>query len=357
MIAQISILCKNSFMNIIEIVSQFWQPAVFSFVFSVVAVLVALKFFPRLGLMDRPHLYGHKRSPIPYYGGLILFFVFMIATLVFVPLSSQLIGLLIGAAMIAILGFLDDLFNISPFVRIIVQFLAALVLVFVKIGVLYINLPFIGMVEFNSLLSAAFTVFWVLTILNTMNFVDGVSGLNSGVTFVAAMTIFFLSVNPLLHADLASQVPVATLSLILGMTALGFLIFDFPKPKILMGDTGSTFFGFMIAGLAIFSGGKVATAFLVLGIPILDMLWVVLRRIYRKQRFWKGDMKHLHHRLLDLGWSAQKVVLIYLAVTAVLGTSAVFLVSSQQKFFMLIGLGVFMSLLAAALVFVPRRAK
>jgi UDP-N-acetylmuramyl pentapeptide phosphotransferase/UDP-N-acetylglucosamine-1-phosphate transferase len=124
-----------------------------------------------------------------------------------------------------------------------------------------------------------------------------------------------------------------------------------------MGDTGSTFLGYVLATLAIFSGGKVATAFLVLGIPILDMLWVILRRIFSGRAFWKGDLKHLHHRLMDLGVSACGVVIIYLVISAIFGFSAVSLASGQQKFFMLTALVVLMLLLAFALVFLPAKKK
>jgi UDP-N-acetylmuramyl pentapeptide phosphotransferase/UDP-N-acetylglucosamine-1-phosphate transferase len=144
---------------------------------------------------------------------------------------------------------------------------------------------------------------------------------------------------------------VATIALILAMVALGFMLFDFPKPKILMGDSGSTFFGFVLATLAIFSGGKVATAFLVLGIPILDMVWVVFRRMKEGKKFWQGDLKHLHHRLLGFGLSERKVVLIYYLIAAIFGSSAVLLVSSSQKFFMMIGLIVLMVILAFYAVF------
>jgi UDP-GlcNAc:undecaprenyl-phosphate GlcNAc-1-phosphate transferase len=148
---------------------------------------------------------------------------------------------------------------------------------------------------------------------------------------------------------------VALIALIIAMISLAFLLFDFPAAKILMGDTGSTFLGFMLASLAIFSGGKVATAFLVLGIPILDMIWVVLRRVMSGKKFWQGDMMHLHHRLLNLGFSRRQVVLLYLFITAFFGFSAVMLVSSQQKFFMVVALTVLMLLLAVALVAVPNR--
>lgn len=349
-------------MNLQNIFLQFYQPALFSFILALVFILLALKIFPKFKLMDRPHKYGLDRAPIPYYGGLAIYFAFVISLFVFVPLEKHVIGLLIGASMIMVLGFFDDLFSLSPWFRLGVQFLAAVVLVIFGIGILSINLPLIGTIGFDHLLwngvylvSAGFTILWVMSILNTMNFVDGVSGLVSGVSFVAGLTVFFLSIHPGLHENPQAQLPVALISLIIAMVSLAFLLFDFPAPKILMGDTGSTFLGFMLASLAIFSGGKVATAFLVLGIPILDMIWVVARRTMSGKKFWQGDMMHLHHRLMNLGFTKRKVVLFYLSITALFGFSAVMLVDTQQKFFMIIALTVLMLLLAVALVAIPNK--
>lgn len=349
-------------MDFKNILIQFWQPALFAFTLAVLLIHLAVRFFPKLGLMDRPAKYGLTRKPIPYYGGVAIFLTFIVSIFVFVPLNKALFGLVAGSTVIATLGFFDDFFALSPWIRLFVQFLAVLILVFSGIGIFSINLPFFGVLALDqpiwggiAVLSALFTVFWVMAILNTMNFIDGVSGLNSGVTFVAALTMFFLSINPTLNANPHSQLPVAIISLLIAMIALAFLLFDFPQARILMGDTGSTFFGFVLATLAIFSGGKVATAFLVLGMPILDMIWVIFRRIFSGKKFWQGDRKHLHHRLLNIGFSEKGVVLMYLAVTAVFGFTAVVLVSGQQKFFMMIALGFLMVLLATALIILPNK--
>ena len=349
-------------MNLLELFKEYYQPAVFSFGLCVLLVFYALRLYPKWGLMDRPQKYGLNRSPIPYYGGLVIFLAFVISVLVFVPLSKGLVALLLGGLLITFIGFFDDFYSLSPWVRLFVQFLACILIIFGGVGILSINLPFLGSVNFTFwsfkgifIASAIFTILWVMSIVNTMNFIDGVSGLSSGVGFIAGMTLFFLSTNPIINQDLAAQAPVAMISLVLAMVSLAFLIFDFPKPKILMGDTGSTFLGFVIASLAIFSGGKVATAFLVLGLPILDMLWVIFRRLFAGQKIWKGDLKHLHHRLLDFGLSDRKVVVLYLLITAIFGFGAVLLVSSQQKFFMMIALSALMLLLAIALVFSPRK--
>ncbi|MEK7127006.1 MAG: MraY family glycosyltransferase [Patescibacteria group bacterium] len=351
-------------MNWKDILLQYYKPAFFAFGLAFLLILLALKIFPKFGLMDRPEKYGLTRAPIPYYGGLAIFLAFIVSVFLFVPMTRELWGLILGAVLIVFVGFFDDLIGLSPWVRLFVQFLACVLLVIGGVGILSINFPFIGVIEFDSpvvfgvmILSVLFTIFWVVAITNTMNFVDGISGLSSGVAFVAGLTLFFLSIHPNLHENPSSQIPVAILSLIIAMVALGFLIFDFPKAKILMGDTGSTFLGFVLASLAIFSGGKVATAFLVLGIPILDMLWVVVRRMIGGQKFWKGDKKHMHHRLLEAGLSEKSIVVIYLLITAFFGFSAVMLVSSKQKFFMITALVLLMVLLASALVFLPNKEK
>ncbi len=340
----------------------YFLPAVSTFVLSVVLNLIALKVFPKLKLMDHPERYGLNRKPIPYCGGISIFLSFLISVLIFVPLTLELMGFLFGALVIVLVGFLDDLFSLKPWVRLIFQFLAGIILIASGIYVLSFNLPFFGILDLNRLfvlgvplLASFFAILWVMTILNAMNFVDGISGITSGVSFIAAITIFFLSIHPQIHADPSSQQGVATLAMILSMTALGFLVFDFPKARMLMGDTGSTFFGFTLATLAIFSGGKVATAFLVLGVVVLDMIWVIFRRIRNGGKFWHGDKKHLHHRLLEAGLSEKQVVYLYLILTVIFGVFAVTFVSTQQKFFIAIGLVILMFLLALALIFVPKK--
>lgn len=340
-----------------ELILQFGTIVFWAFSVSFILTALAVKLFPHFSLLDKPHLYGLKRDPIPYYGGIVIFIVFLLCVLVFVPMSTRLLGLVIGGAVIFAIGLLDDFFRLSPFLRLGFQFIAALILVFSGVGILSINVPFFGVLDLSyPLLGGLFTVFWVLAIVNTMNFIDGVGGLSSGVSAIAATALFFLSINPTLHENPSSQVPVAVIALIVAMTSLAFFFFDFPKPKILMGDGGSTFLGFIIAGLSIFSGGKVATAFLVLAIPILDMVWVILRRVFSGKKFWQGDLFHLHHRLLlDVGIGERGVVLSYLSITAFLAFGAVHFVSGQQKLFMIIGAVLFMLLLASLFVFVPKK--
>jgi UDP-GlcNAc:undecaprenyl-phosphate GlcNAc-1-phosphate transferase len=323
---------------------QYLIPAVVAFTLTFVLSMGALKYFPRWKLMDRPWRYGLKRKPIPYYGGIVIFIAFVVTALIFVKMDLHLAGLLAGGALIAGVSFLDDRFGLSPWIRLAVQVVAALVLVFAGVGIHTLSNPlgpsfnldlFVWVLSPDglysiSILSALFTVIWVVTIVNTMNWIDGLNGLPSGVAVIASLTLFMLSIRPGIHYDVSSQVPVAMISVILLGVSLAFWLFDFHPAKMLMGDTGSMFIGFLLASLAIFSGGKVATAFLVLGFPILDAFWVIARRIIRGKSPLKGDKKHLHHRLLEIGLSERKALYLIYALCAGFGGIAVFLEGIQK---------------------------
>lgn len=337
-------------------------PAAFSFISTLILTFVALKLFPKWKMLDRPHKYGLKRKPIPYYGGLIFVFVFILGTILFVQLEMKVIGVLIGALMIAGVSFLDDLKDVNPWIRLGVQCLGALTVVISGLGIESISNPFgdplvLDKFELNvpfgdtiltiTLLADLFTVIWIILIVNTMNFLDGLNGLVSGVGFIAAITIFILSIG---DHNLLDQTSVATMAVILASALLAFWLFDFHPSKILMGDTGSMFIGFLIAVFAIFAGGKIATAFLVLGFPILDAFWVITRRIVSGRSPMQGDLKHLHHRLLEVGLTERKALILIYILCTFFGGSAIFL-GTTQKLFLLVAMGVFMVIMATIIVF------
>lgn len=337
-------------------------PAAFSFVLTIILVLLALKFFPKWKLMDRPNKYGLKRKPIPYYGGLIFVIVFVLATLIFVKIDIRVLGVLIGALMIAGVSFVDDLKGLNPWIRLFVQILGAITVVLSGVGIASISNPLgdpivLDQIKFELrfgdfvlpiiLLADMFAVIWIVLIINTMNFLDGLNGLVSGVSFIAVATLFVLSVG---EHNLVDQTTIATLTVIVASMTLAFWIFDFHPAKILMGDTGSMFLGFLIAVFAIFAGGKIATAFLVLGFPILDAFWVITRRIVQGQSPMKGDLKHLHHRLLEIGLSERKALILIYILCAFFGGSAVFL-GTTQKLYLIIVMGVLMVIMASIIVF------
>lgn len=351
--------CYNSIM-------QFLFPIAFAFVLSFVVTAAAVKIFPRLKMLDRPWKYGLKRPRIPYYGGISLYITFIAAVLIFLPMNLHVAGVLVGATMIFAISLLDDIFEINPIARLIVQVLAAAVLVLSGIGILSITNPLGGAplildsaklsfsvfgVNFSfALLSALFTVIWIVLIVNTMNFLDGVPGMVSGITFIAGAALFLLSIKP---GHLVQQDALIIMSGILAAMALGFLFFDFHPARILMGDSGSMLLGFILAVLAIFSGGKIATAFLVLGFPILDAIWSILRRIMRGQSPFKGDFKHLHHRLIEAGLSERRSLILIYFISAVFGGVAVF-IGTEQKLIAIIIL-LTLLLLISGLIFLKKR--
>ena len=259
---------------------EFLTPAITAFVFTVLAGFFARRFFPQWGLLDNPKKYGFKRAPIPYPGGVLLFFVFVLLSFIFLHATPKLMGLIFGSGLLVLVSFVDDRISLPSSLRLGIQIAVALIMVLSGIGVEAITHPFGGVIELNQLkflfefggqqieilaLSGLFTVIWIVLIVNTMNWMDGIPGLTSGLTFIGGLTMFFLSIS-----EVVSQPQTAILAIIVAMMAFGFWLFDFYPPKIIIGDSGSMFFGLLLAVLAIFSGGKIATAFLILGFPILD---------------------------------------------------------------------------------------
>lgn len=255
-----------------------------------------------------------------------------------------MVGVLVGVFLLTIVSFLDDRFRMSPWVRLFVQVVAATVVVIAGTAITVITSPFGGVVTLGDFAAFA-TVLWITGMTNVMNWIDGIDGLASGVSVIAFAVIFLLAIRPDFHV--IDQTDTALMAVILAASSMAFLLFEFHPAKILMGDTGTMFLGFMLGVLAIFSGGKIATVFLVMGFPILDAVIVVGRRIVRKKSPFAGDLSHLHHKFLDLGLSPRKALLVNYAFSAGFGSVALFGSNAREKLIMIVGL-----VIAAAVVFV-----
>jgi len=319
---------------------NYFLPFITCFSLGILFSILAEKFFPQLGLMDKPHNYGLKRDPIPYFGGLIIIFSFLIGVILFVKIDIKVIGMLIGAILVAITSFLDDKFGLSPKFRLFIQLIAGIVLFVSGINIENLQIPFLGNLEVKAvdfglglpILSLGFTLVWVVTIMNSLNFLDGISGLTSGVSSIGTLILFLLSIRPDFHA--IDQGNLAILCLILLGGTLALWLKDFYPAKILMGDTGSMFLGFMLATLSLFAGGKLATAFLILGFPIVDAFLVILRRILNGKSPFSGDYSHLHHRLLRAGYGHRQTILILYFLSFLFGILGVYL-ENLSKFFVI----------------------
>jgi len=305
--------------------------------------LVALRVFPRIGLMDKPRLYGLMRKPIPYAGGVVFYVVFLAVCVIFLEWNLALLGVVVGSLLLFVVNFIDDVRGLSPWPRLMAQVMAALCVVLSGVSVTHLTNPLGGTLDLSgmevsfgigpylfvvSLVSLFVTVFWIMAMVNTMNWLDGLNGLPSGVTFIAAVTIFALAVRPDFHY--IDQTQTAVLAIAVAGMALAFWIFDFAPARILMGDTGSMFLGYMLAVLAILSGGKIATAFLVMGLPLLDFIWVIARRIFQKKSPFRGDLRHFHHRLVKAGLSERKSLFVIYGVCSAFGVTALFLGTAQK---------------------------
>lgn len=229
------------------------------------------------------------------------------------PLALQ--GIIGGMIAVLIFGLLDDLYSLPASWQLLGHVVAGLSVVLGGIGIDYIHLPFGGDLPFTPFWSAVTTVTWVVVIINAMNLFDGLDGLAGSLTGTSAIILFVLSVR-------FGFVGAATVALLLFAAVAGFLPWNWHPAKLFMGTVGSQTLGFLLAIAAIISGAKVATAVLVLGLPLFDAVSVVIRRLKAHQSPFQADQRHLHHRLLNLGLKPPMVVLITNAVALVFGALA-----------------------------------
>jgi len=316
-----------------------FRPFSVGLLFSLGLTPLAIRIGKRLRLIDRPHGPYIDVRPLVRLGGVAVFVSFAITALIFLPLDKHLIAILLGGLWLAIIGTIDDVFNLSPVVLGASHLAAALILVLGGVGIDFISNPlaFLGGPEIFQLnfwqipFADLFTLVWVFSLINIVDWLDGLDGLASGVGLITTAVILGVSL-------IFNTPATAILAMALGGTLLGFLFFNFSPAKILLGS-GGYLLGFFLAVLSIFSGGKIATAVLVLGLPVLDTLLVLLNRFRRGRPLHLGDRTHLHHRLLDKGFNVRQVVLMEWGLCGLLGGAALFLTG-------------FKKLLAIAVVFV-----
>ncbi len=300
-----------------------------------IALFVALIVTPavivlaaKTGAMDAPDARKVHKGPMPRIGGLAIYCGFMAAILAmlnFAELTQEVangvIGLLLGGTLIVIIGLIDDYKNLPAKVKLLGQILAACVVVYFDVRIDVITDPF-GDYLYLEYLAAPATVFWIVGLTNTVNLIDGLDGLAAGVSTIASVTIMLVA----LQEDVMI---VALFTAALAGAALGFLRYNFNPAKIFMGDTGSMFLGFILAGISVIGAVKCTATIalivpiLALGLPIMDTTFAIIRRYRGGVPIFKPDKGHLHHRLLDLGFSQRQAVLLMYVISALLGLSAV----------------------------------
>ncbi|MEK7169053.1 MAG: MraY family glycosyltransferase [Patescibacteria group bacterium] len=322
-----------------KLVYLLFLPLLVSVFLSFAITPLVIKFAKRLKIMDDPKKNKHPKvihtKPIPRGGGIAIFIAILVTSLLFIPIDKHLVSILVGAGIIFIMGFLDDRYNLNPYLRLFVGFVAALIPISQGIGISFLTNPFGGIIDLsNPLISDLFALIWIVFMMNMVNMgAKGIDGQLSGVTVISALTITALSFY---YSTDITQWPVILISSITAGAIFGFFIWHKYPQKIMPGYGGSTLAGYMLAIASILSTTKVGTLIVVLGIPLIDTGYVVIRRVLSgKSPVW-GDRGHLHHKLLDSGLSKKQVSEVYWSLTAILGILALNL-NSTYKLYTIIG--------------------
>jgi len=319
-----------------QFVIAFLSTLILAFIFTGLVRIFAIK----NNLLFPPRNRDSHKKPLPRVAGLAMFLAFVAVTLVYFTLvnpeakiasghwfgiDKKIVAIWLASAIIVGIMLVDDLKQLSAPIKLFFQMVAVTIIISAGIGIDFISTPFGAPINLNSvyipfslfgqtyhfsLWSDLLTFFWLIGMMNVINFIDGVDGLAGGVSGIAALTLFALSLA-------VGQNAVAMIAISLAGASAGFLFWNFPPAKIFMGDSGSMFLGLLLGVLPLISGGKLATAFLVLGFAIVDGLIVVAARIYKgKNPLTTPDKTHLHHRFLAAGFSVrQAVVSMYLIAT------------------------------------------
>ncbi len=273
-----------------------------------------------IGATDKPNYRKVHQKIMPRLGGLAIFLSFIIAVLIYKPISDYYLPIVIGSVIIILTGVLDDVKEISPKLKLAGQIAAAAVVVILgNIQINFINLPFGGKIEFG-IFSIPITMLWIVGITNAINLIDGLDGLAAGVSTIALFTIAGMSY-------LTGQIVVSVFALIIAVSTSGFLLYNFHPAKIFMGDTGALFLGYIISVLALLGYKNVTFISLIipviiLGVPISDTFFAIVRRLVNRQPLSAPDKSHLHHCLLRSGFSHRQTVLLIYAMSCVLGLAA-----------------------------------
>ena len=320
------------------------------------------------GILSKPGRRMVHSRPIPYLGGLAIYFSFFTALLLVfyteehfrADLLGRMPALALGGTLIMILGLLDDIKDIKPIFKLLGQIIAALVLFYFGFRIDILTNLFSGQeTGLPLLLSMVFTVLWTIGLINALNLIDGLDGLAAGITVIVCGSLFFI-------AAFLNNYLAMLLYAILAGSILGFLRYNFHPAKIFMGDAGSMFLGFMLAAISLIrSQYKSATAVVLLiplttlAIPVYDTLVTVLRRILRRAPVFGADKKHLHHRLLTTGLRQETIVWFMYLLTLYLGIFAFLFVLIPEKYalilLVLLGLGFFMG--SRAIGFIERKSR
>lgn len=359
--------------------SSFIPPLLMSFLTTLALVPLVRGLAVRFGIIDRPEKAINRKIhqvPVPLLGGLAVFLAFTVVLGGYTWFSDRIlggyllekyvIGVIVAGLFLMIGGVWDDARDLPAKKQIIWPILACLTVIASGIGIRYITNPLGETMSLEAwswvvfrwndvpykitFLADIFTMLWLLGMMYTTKLLDGLDGLVSGIGAIGALVIFALSIG-----QKVTQPETALIAIIFAGCCLGFLVYNFHPARMYLGEGGSLFIGFILGLLSIISGGKIATALLIMGIPILDVGWTIVRRLQQGYSpFQHADKKHLHHRLLAAGFSHRSTVLLLYFLTATFGLLAVIL-QGREKFLALLTLFIVMIALTSFLMVKSQR--
>ena len=340
-----------------ELLLRVGEALLCAMVVSFVMCPLVKSFAYKIGAIDVPkdNRRMHKK-PTPRLGGLAIFLGFMVSILIFVPIDVQLRGILLGAVIIVVLGVVDDITPLRAYFKFVVQIAAALVAVYHGVVVNVLSNPNVFSSDpYWSLgwASIPITVLWIVGITNSVNLIDGLDGLANGVSTISAVTMLVIAL-------LVSEGQTALIMAALVGACVGFMPYNKNPAQMFMGDTGSTFLGYILATISIqglfkyYAIISFAVPFLILGLPMFDTLFAIVRRLAHGQNPMSPDRGHIHHRLIDMGLNQKQAVAALYVVSSILGLSAVVLTTSGAMRAMLFLIAVAVVAFLASRVVFPR---
>ncbi len=316
-------------------------PLLTAFIITAAVTAFCLPLMKKLGILDDPKKHKHPaiihKKPIPRGGGIPLFAGMFLASLFFIPFTGMVATLFAAAFLALLVGVLDDKYDISPYIRFGINIICAILIVMAGANIPFITNPFGGILHLDTIklpfsflhLEELIAIVWIVWVTNMINWSTGVDGQMPGVVAISAIVIGLLSLRfPLSDQNTYTA---ATLSFIIAGSALGFLLFNFYPARIFPGY-GATSMYMLLAVVSILSGVKLATAIMVMAIPMIDGFVTIVRRIATGHSPFRHDNKHFHHLLLRLGFDQPQISLFYWIVSAIFGLISLTLPSRGKLF-------------------------
>lgn len=289
---------------------------------SLILTPVVIMISKRLDLVDKPNFRKVHTRPISVMGGTVILFSFLIGIWISHPIETEVKPLVIGTVMMYLVGLIDDIYDLKPYIKLAGQVAAALVVAFYGITIDFISLPMGATLHFG-FLSVPITVIWIVAITNAINLIDGLDGLASGVSTFGLMTIGFIAI-------LQGNIFITMICCVLAGALIGFLFYNFHPAKIFLGDSGALMIGFIISFLSLLGFKNITIIALffpivILAVPFIDTLFAMIRRVKKGQHIMQADKSHLHHRILALGYTHRQTVLLIYSISILFSLSSIIL--------------------------------